>query len=108
MTLSCGVPSATNPMAAVDPRQISRLFPSRWHRIYTIAKLRSDPLYDSVYNELKSSILPLLDVGCGLGILAFYLRERGWDIPIQAIDYDKRKFDATHHSGAITFATSKR
>ncbi len=95
-------------MAAVDPRQISRLFPSRWHRIYTIAKLRSDPLYDSVYNELKSSILPLLDVGCGLGILAFYLRERGWDIPIQAIDYDKRKFDATHHSGAITFATSKR
>ncbi|MFP6873430.1 MAG: class I SAM-dependent methyltransferase [Verrucomicrobiales bacterium] len=81
-------------MAAIDPRQISRLFSSRWHRVYTIAKLRSDPLYDAVYNELKNSMLPLLDLGCGLGILAFYLRERGQKFPIRAVDYDKRKIKA--------------
>ena len=81
-------------MATPDSKQISRLFSSRWHRIYTLAKLRSDPLYDAVHNELKASTLPLLDVGCGLGILAFYLRESGREFPIRAMDYDMRKIKA--------------
>ncbi|MCP4847533.1 MAG: class I SAM-dependent methyltransferase [Verrucomicrobiaceae bacterium] len=85
-------------MATLKPEKISRLFPSRWHRIYTIAKLRSDPLYNAVYNELEGSQLPLLDIGCGLGILAFYLRERDQLFPIKAIDYDQRKIIAAKNA----------
>ncbi|MGB6220160.1 class I SAM-dependent methyltransferase [Haloferula sp.] len=38
-------------------------------------------------------MLPLLDLGCGLGVLAFYLRERGITFPIHGLDYDQRKTD---------------
>jgi len=58
---------------------------------YTRCKLRTDPLYDGVFSELESSDLPLLDIGCGLGILAMYLRERGWRNSISGIDYDLEK-----------------
>ena len=78
-------------MDEFKPKQIARLFPSRWHRGYASTKLRSDPLYEAVYKELKASPLPLLDIGCGLGILAFYLREKGETFPVKAIDYDQRK-----------------
>lgn len=50
-----------------------------------------DPLYDAVFQELDGSDLPLLDLGCGLGLLAFYLRARGLDMPICGLDYDTRK-----------------
>ena len=58
---------------------------------YTRGKLLTDPLYGGVFNELESSRFPLLDIGCGLGILAMYLRERGWRNPISGIDYDLEK-----------------
>lgn len=61
------------------------------HPRYTRGKLRTDPLYNGVFGELKSSNLPLLDIGCGLGILAMYLRERGYQSSIIAIDYDAAK-----------------
>src|SRR5207245_1023958 len=35
--------------------------------------------------------LPVVDVGCGVGILALYLRERGFAAPIAGIDHDARK-----------------
>ena len=34
---------------------------------------------------------PILDIGCGLGLLAFYLRERGCRQPILGLDVDLRK-----------------
>ena len=37
---------------------------------------------------------PLLDVGCGVGLLAFYLRERNFLPPISGLDRDGRKIDA--------------
>jgi len=33
----------------------------------------------------------LLDVGCGAGVLAAYLRARGFAAPIRGIDHDERK-----------------
>jgi len=57
-----------------------------------------DPLYDAVFNELKGSDLPLLDLGCGLGLLAFYLRARGLDMPIRGLDYDDRKIVSAKHA----------
>ncbi|MEP4078797.1 class I SAM-dependent methyltransferase [Haloferula sp.] len=77
--------------------RISSRFPSRWFRNYLRSKLKSDPLYDAVYDELKGSNLPLLDIGCGLGVLAFYLREQGLTFPIRGLDYDKRKTDQATH-----------
>lgn len=65
----------------------------RWDHYYTAAKLRSDPLYAAVLAELRDIPLPLLDLGCGLGILAFYLRDHGILTPIHSLDYDQRKIE---------------
>jgi glycosyltransferase involved in cell wall biosynthesis/predicted O-methyltransferase YrrM len=72
--------------------RISRRFELPWHRQYVKSKLGTDPLYGAVSAELRRSPgLPLLDVGCGMGLLAFFLRETGWKGPIMGIDYDQRK-----------------
>ena len=77
-------------------KRVSALYGSRWHRGYVKSKVRTDPLYGAVFEELKDENLPLLDVGCGLGVLAFYLRARGLTFPISAIDYDRKKVDAAN------------
>ncbi len=77
--------------------KIAGYFPSRWYRSYLRSKLKSDPLYDAVFHELKDSELPLLDLGCGLGVLAFYLRERAITFPIQGLDYDKHKTESANY-----------
>jgi SAM-dependent methyltransferase len=79
--------------APFDYAKLAGLFGSPWHRSYVKSKLRTDPLYDGVFEELKDAELPLLDLGCGLGLLAFYLRERGLEFPIMGIDYDPRKIE---------------
>ncbi|BCX46670.1 methyltransferase [Haloferula helveola] len=70
---------------------VHRHFRRHWDKHYVAAKLRSDPLYEAVLDELRGSDLPLLDLGCGLGVLAFYLREHGLEVPIHSLDYDDRK-----------------
>lgn len=67
-----------------------------WLQRYTSGKLKTDPLYDGVYHELKSSNFPLLDIGCGLGILAMYLRERGWKNKVSGFDFDASKIKGGH------------
>lgn len=71
--------------------RISSLCGGMWLRHYISCKLRTDPLYDGVFRELKSSQLPLLDIGCGIGILGMYLRERGWANAFMGFDYDASK-----------------
>lgn len=87
---------------------IPRLFRSRWHRHYAASKLRTDPLYEAVWAALRGTDRPLLDVGCGVGLFAFYLRARGFEPDIVGIDYDARKVDeargiAARHFSGITF-----
>lgn len=79
-------------------RKIAALFPKRWDRHYVAAKLRTDPLYTALEENLRDSNLPLLDLGCGLGLLAFFLRAKGIDVPIRGLDYDPRKIDAARHA----------
>lgn len=66
------------------------------------AKFQTDPLYPAISGELQSSRLPLLDIGCGLGLLALYLRADGHDMRIHGIDYDARKIECAR--GAIAHA----
>jgi 2-polyprenyl-3-methyl-5-hydroxy-6-metoxy-1,4-benzoquinol methylase len=62
-----------------------------WDHFYVPAKLRSDPVYEAVTRELSGSSLPVLDIGCGLGLLTHYLREAGHRVPMAGFDYDPRK-----------------
>ncbi len=71
--------------------RVAALFRRRWLRHYVASKLRSDPVFPAVYEQLRSSAEPLLDVGCGVGLLPFYLRERGFLQSIHGLDRDSRK-----------------
>ena len=58
---------------------------------YARSKLAWDPVYEALYEATRDSSLPLSDLGCGIGLLGFYLRERGLTFPIVGVDVDSRK-----------------
>lgn len=66
-------------------------FGSRWNYYYTRTKLGSDPLYPAVADALRGSTAPLLDLGCGLGLLAHTLREDGIALHYRGVDIDAAK-----------------
>lgn len=82
------------------PDTVGAMFSRRWDRSYASAKLRTDALYPGVFASLGDSSLPLLDIGCGLGLLAFYLRARGFRPAIVGLDYDHRKISQASHVAA--------
>ena len=68
----------------------------RYHRHYAAGKLRADPVYAAVAERLMREPVtpgPLLDVGCGLGLLGFSLRERGWAGEVVGVDPDAAKVE---------------
>jgi SAM-dependent methyltransferase len=71
--------------------RIAARYPSGFLRAYVRAKVRIDPVYAAVFERINDSTDPLLDVGCGVGVLAAYLRARGFVAPIRGIDHDERK-----------------
>jgi SAM-dependent methyltransferase len=71
--------------------RIALQYPTRFLRSYVRSKVRIDPAYSAVFERVRESTQPLLDVGCGIGILAVYLRARGFSAPISGIDHDERK-----------------
>jgi 2-polyprenyl-3-methyl-5-hydroxy-6-metoxy-1,4-benzoquinol methylase len=71
--------------------RVAAQFSQRWLRGYVGSKLRRDPIYPTAYELFRGSDEPILDIGCGLGLLAFYLRERGCRQPIIGFDVDTRK-----------------
>ncbi|MEO6519155.1 MAG: methyltransferase domain-containing protein [Pseudoxanthomonas sp.] len=66
-------------------------FGNRWDYYYTRAKLGSDPLYPGVLNALRGSQAPVLDLGCGLGLLAHALRLDGQTMTYRGVDNDAAK-----------------
>lgn len=48
----------------------------------------------AVAQTLLPTELPLIDIGCGVGQLVFYLRECGYVGPIVAVDTEPRKIEA--------------
>lgn len=73
------------------PWRISRRYFWPWFVGYAYGKLRTDPVYGEVFRRINDCPLPLLDIGCGMGLLAFYLRERGFTPPITGLDVDEQK-----------------
>jgi 2-polyprenyl-3-methyl-5-hydroxy-6-metoxy-1,4-benzoquinol methylase len=71
--------------------RVASRFPQRWLRNYVRGKLRRDRVYQTSYALLAPSAAPILDVGCGVGLLAFYLRERACPQPLLGLDVDARK-----------------
>lgn len=81
-------------MSDGETEKIARHFRERWRQGYARGKLRSDPVYRASFERIGASSLPLLDVGCGLGLHAFYLRERGFTPTIWGLDVDVKKIAA--------------
>jgi 2-polyprenyl-3-methyl-5-hydroxy-6-metoxy-1,4-benzoquinol methylase len=63
--------------------------PSLWG--YIVGKLALDPVYAAVLECVRNSEHPIIDVGCGLGLLAHFLREHGCRAPITGYDLDPEK-----------------
>lgn len=73
--------------AFLPPRRLG----NRSAYYYVRGKLASDPLYGGICHALRASRAPLLDLGCGLGLLAHALRQAGLDLPYRGVDNDARK-----------------
>lgn len=71
--------------------RVAARFRELWLRIYVGRKLRSDPVFPAAFELFHASPESLIDVGCGVGLLGFYLRERNFSPPIVGLDRDGRK-----------------
>ena len=77
--------------------RIAACFDSRWHQGYARGKLRHDPVFDDAVEWARRAGLAeggLLDAGCGLGLLALWLRAHDVDLPVRGIDPDPKKITA--------------
>ena len=71
----------------------SRWPPRRYHYYYVRGKLASDPLYPGVVAALRGCDAPLLDLGCGIGLLAHALRADGQAMRYSGVDFDADKIE---------------
>lgn len=87
----------------MDPlfRDIARQFlPNHTHFYYSRIKLSTDPLYVGVGDVLAGRDEALLDVGCGIGLLAHTLRAQGFKGAYAGVDIDARKIESARASSA--------
>lgn len=77
-----------------------RLHESHWDYFYARAKLGSDPLYPGVCAALRGTTAPVLDLGCGLGLLAHALRAQSLALPYRGVDNDAGKIARARHAAA--------
>lgn len=97
---------ATRPLPRDRASGIAHAFlsPGHWFvrhdYYYAQTKLRTDPLYPSVCDALRDTRAPLLDIGCGLGLLAHALRGDGQDLPYRGYDNDASKVERARRAAA--------
>jgi SAM-dependent methyltransferase len=93
--MSASLPAPT--LATAEARRIAEAFlprfplGNRYDYYYVRTKLRTDPLYPGAIDALRGSTAPLLDLGCGLGLLAHTLRGAGIALPYRGVDNDDAK-----------------
>lgn len=90
---------------------IVRLYRDPLVRGYVRGKLRGDPVFAAAFDLLSEVPMPLLNLGCGMGLLEFYLRERGYEAALTGVDFDARRIkkarwatEKKRYSG-LTFST---
>ncbi len=83
--------------------RIAARFAGRWRQGYVRGKLRSDPAFATIATLLTEAgaARPVLDLGCGMGLLGQWLRECGHRGAYLGIDNDARKLRA----GRVAAAT---
>ncbi len=98
------------PSPASLAKQLSLLYSTRYLRSYTYWKVRTDPLYGAVTSVLQDAgSHPLVDLGCGAGFFAFYLKTAGHTCSIHGLDVDAEKILAArciadkHWPETVTF-----
>lgn len=74
--------------------RIVSLYGNYVQRCYVRSKLASDPVYAATATLIAGSPLPLLDIGCGIGLLGQYLHTHGHRQPYLGLDHDPRKIAA--------------
>ncbi|KAB8188534.1 methyltransferase domain-containing protein [Lysobacter maris] len=85
------------PLPSATARAIARAYRpahplgSYWDYFYVRGKLSSDPLYPGIVDALRGTSAPVLDLGCGLGLLAHALRDAGLALPYRGVDIDAGK-----------------
>jgi SAM-dependent methyltransferase len=72
----------------------SSFLPDRYFQVYTLCKLATDPLYPAICAQFEGHDQPLLDLGCGIGLLLQCLRAVGNPISYVGIDSDSAKIAA--------------
>jgi 2-polyprenyl-3-methyl-5-hydroxy-6-metoxy-1,4-benzoquinol methylase len=86
--------AAMTSLVPLDRRRIAeRYHPSQYHYWYSFSKLMLDPLYDDVRALLSGNRPPLLDVGCGIGLMLHCLRASGIGSPYLGVDIDAAKVE---------------
>ncbi|MGB8170059.1 MAG: class I SAM-dependent methyltransferase [Chthoniobacteraceae bacterium] len=91
--------------------RIARRYEGRWLQGYARGKLRSDPVFAAAFELLKNAPLPVLDIGCGVGLFEFSLRERGYSEALTGFDFDTAKIMqaqriATAHYAGVSFSVA--
>lgn len=79
-------------------RRLAAIYESRSLQEYARWKVRTDPAYAATFEQLRGRDEPLVDLGCGVGLLAFYLRELGYEAPITGVDFDQRKIEVARRA----------
>lgn len=97
---------APPPLSSQRARAIAGAFLPREHwygrrdYYYAWTKLGTDPLYPGVCDALRGTSAPLLDLGCGLGLLAHALRADGQALAYRGVDNDAGKITRARKAAA--------
>jgi len=80
-------------------RGIAANYPGRL-RSHARQKLRYNPLYSATAELLVDADAPVLDIGCGIGLLGLHLHARGFCRRYLGIDCDAAKIERARHSAS--------
>ncbi|WNL45115.1 class I SAM-dependent methyltransferase [Dyella sp. BiH032] len=78
-------------MERLSRHRIAGYYDGHIQRGYVRGKLASDPVYAAAAEAIDGADLPLLDIGCGIGLLGLYLHARGALPRYVGLDHDERK-----------------
>jgi 2-polyprenyl-3-methyl-5-hydroxy-6-metoxy-1,4-benzoquinol methylase len=81
-------------MDRLSRQRIADYYDGSFQRGYVRGKLASDPVYAAAAEAIDGSALPLIDIGCGIGLLGLYLHAHGTLPRYVGLDHDERKIRA--------------